>query len=132
MHHPPPGFFWSLGSIDGSAAVIQARYTISVHVIVTTGWQLVIAGVPISIAALALGFLREPFLPSLAIYADHRIHHDRTGWPWVTWLGSIVGMMPKDRSSFLLSCSWSRCYGHGAVIHGEPPGPLFEISAMMC
>jgi len=128
----PLGFFLGLLAGIGWACgtLIIKRATISVHVIVTTGWQLVIAGVPISIAALALGS-REPFLPSLAtVLIIGYITIVPMALGNMAWF-SIVGMMPATVSGLSAVLVPMVAMVSGAVIHGEPLGPL-EIGAMMC
>jgi drug/metabolite transporter (DMT)-like permease len=128
----PIGFILGLSAGLGWACgtLILKRAGIVIPPIVSTGWQLVIAAVPLSIAALALG-TREPFIPSWTTFA---VIGYITLVPMalgnVVWF-SIVDMVPASVSGLSTVMVPIVAMATGAFFRGEPLGPV-EIGAMAC
>jgi drug/metabolite transporter (DMT)-like permease len=118
------GIGWACGTL------ILKRAGILIPPIVSTGWQLVVAAVPLTIAALALG-TRQPFTPSwttLLVIGYITIVPMALGN--VVWF-SIVDMVPASVSGLSTVMVPMVAMATGAVVRGEPLGPM-EIGAMIC
>ncbi|MFZ4652664.1 MAG: DMT family transporter [Rubrivivax sp.] len=132
----PVGFALGLLAGIGWAAgtMILKRRPLSTPVLVATGWQLLLAGVPIVLVALATGEgLREGrwFVPSwsslLAI-------------AYITWVPmtvgnlawfSIVGLLPAQIAGLSSVLVPVVAMISGALLRGEPLGPV-EAAALAC
>jgi len=128
----PLGFILGLSAGLGWACgtLLLKRAGILVAPIVSTGWQLVIAAVPLSVAALALG-TREPFMPSwstVAVIGYITLIPMALGN--VVWF-SIVDMVPASVSGLSTVMVPIVAMATGAAIRGEPLGPI-EFGAMAC
>ncbi|MDM0019026.1 DMT family transporter [Variovorax saccharolyticus] len=118
------GIGWACGTL------ILKRAGILVPPLVSTGWQLLIAAVPLSIAAWALG-TREPFVPSgttLLVIGYITVVPMALGN--VVWF-SIVDKVPASVSGLSTVMVPMVAMGTGAVFRGEPLGPL-ELAAVAC
>lgn len=118
------GIGWACGTL------ILKRAGLTVPPIVSTGWQLLIAAVPISIAALLLG-TREPFLPSattLMVVAYITIVPMALGN--ITWF-SLADRLPAAVSGLSTVMVPMVAMATGAAFRGEPLGPL-ELASMAC
>lgn len=132
----PAGFALGLLAGIGWAAgtMILKRRPLSTPLLVATGWQLLLAGVPIVLVALATGEgLREGrwFMPSwsslLAI-------------AYITWVPmtvgnlawfSIVGLLPAQIAGLSSVLVPVVAMISGALLRAEPLGPV-EAAAMAC
>lgn len=128
----PLGFIVGLSAGLGWAAgtLILKRARLTVPAIVSTGWQLVIAGIPIAVVSLLTG-TREAFVPSwttLVVVGYITLVPMALGN--VAWF-SIVNLLPASASGLSTVMVPIVAMFTGAVIRGEPLGPL-EISAMVC
>lgn len=118
------GMGWACGTL------ILDRAGLTVTPLVSTGWQLLIASAPLTVAALMLGN-REPFMPSwpsLAVIAYITLVPMAIGN--VAWF-SIVDRVPPSASGLSTVMVPMVAMATGAVVRHEPLGPL-EISAMVC
>jgi drug/metabolite transporter (DMT)-like permease len=118
------GLGWAVGTL------MLKRAQLTVPVIVSTGWQLLIAGIPITLVALLFG-TREMFMPSwttLLVIAYITIMPMSLGN--VTWF-SIANTLPTSVSGLSTVMVPMVAMLTGAIIRSEPLGPL-EISAMVC
>jgi drug/metabolite transporter (DMT)-like permease len=128
----PMGFVLGLVAGIGWAAgtLILKRAGIPIPPIVSTGWQLVIAAIPLSIAALALG-TREPFFPSwTTILVIGYIAIVPTAMGNAIWF-AIVDRVPAAVSGLSTVMVPMVAMATGAVARGEPLGPI-QIAAMGC
>lgn len=128
----PLGFLLGLSAGVGWACgtLILKRAGLTVPPIVSTGWQLLIAGVPILLVALATG-IREPFMPSwtsLGVMVYITIVPMALGN--IAWF-SIVDKMPASVSGLSTVMVPMVAMATGAVIGGEPLGAL-QLGAMAC
>jgi drug/metabolite transporter (DMT)-like permease len=128
----PLGFFCGLVAGLGWAAgtIILKRNPPPVPATVLTGWQLLITAVPTTIGAFALA--DGPwFMPSWQTIAV-------IGWISVVPMGignlawfSIVGLLPVNVAGLSSILVPVVAMLSGALIHGEPLGPL-QLVAMAC
>lgn len=118
------GLGWAVGTL------VLKRAPIDVPALVVTGWQLIGAAIPIAIVALVLG--KGPwFWPS---------------WPSVLVIGyialvpmsignaawfAIVGMLPANVAGLSSILVPVVAMISGAIVHGEPLGPL-QWGAVVC
>ena len=128
----PLGFAVGLSAGLGWAAgtLILKRARLTIPAMVATGWQLVIAGVPIAIVALAVG-THEFAMPSwttIVVIAYITIIPMSLGN--VTWF-SIVNLLPASVSGLSTVMVPIVAMVTGALIRSEPLGPL-ELAAMLC
>lgn len=118
------GVGWAVGTL------ILKKRVVTVPVMVLAGWQIVVAAVPITLAALWLGDHRW-FVPStttIAVIAYIALVPMCVGN--ITWF-SIVGLLPANvagLSSILIPVV---AMFAGALVHREPLGPL-QLAAMLC
>ena len=128
----PMGFFLGLLAALGWAAgtLILKRARLSVAPIVSTGWQLIVAAIPISIVALFTG-TREPFMPSwMTILVIGYITVIPMALGNLIWF-SIVSMLPATVSGLSAVMVPIVAMATGAAFFGEPIG-LVELAAMTC
>lgn len=122
------GLFAGLGWAIGT--VILKRADLGLPALVLTGWQLLLAAVPLGIAALAFG-TREPFMPtwtSIAVIAYISLVPMALGN--AAWF-AIVGLLPVNVSGLSSVMVPMVAMVTGALVHGEPLGP-FQLAAMAC
>jgi drug/metabolite transporter (DMT)-like permease len=118
------GVGWAVGTL------ILKRSGVSVPAVVSTGWQLLVAAVPLGAGALVLG-TREPFIPSwTTIVVITYITLVPLAVGNALWF-SIVGMLPASVSGMSAVMVPMVAMVTGAIVHGEPLGPL-ELGAMAC
>ncbi|MEJ8859255.1 DMT family transporter [Variovorax robiniae] len=128
----PLGFVLGLAAGIGWACgtLLLKRARLTVAPIVSTGWQLLIAGIPILIVALATGSY-TPFVPSwtsMIVIAYITIVPMALGN--IAWF-SIVDMMPASVSGLSTVMVPMVAMVTGAIVRGEPLGPL-QLGAMAC
>lgn len=116
---------WAIGTL------VLKRGQVQVPVLVLTGWQLLLGSIPISIGALILGdgnwFV--PTWQSIAVIA------------WITlvpmcignvcWF-AIVGLLPANIAGLSSVMVPVVAMVSGALVHGEPLGPLQLVSMAAC
>jgi drug/metabolite transporter (DMT)-like permease len=115
---------WAMGTL------IIKRSGVSVPSTVLTGWQLLVASVPVTVCALALGqgdwFMPSPLTIVVLIY----ITVVPMGIGNVAWF-SIVGLLPAHVAGLSSILVPVVAMLSGALIHHEPLGPL-QLLAMAC
>lgn len=129
----PLGFTLGLASGIGWAVgtLILKRGNVQVPVLVLTAWQLLLGGIPIAIAALLLGD-HHWFMPSWQTILV-------LGWitlvPMcvgnVCWF-AIVGLLPANVAGLSSVLVPVVAMVSGAIVHGEPLGPLQLVSMALC
>jgi drug/metabolite transporter (DMT)-like permease len=128
----PLGFFlgllaglgWAVGTL-----ILKHRH-VDVRATVLTGWQLLLAAVPITIGALVLGD-GEWFMPSWqSILVIGYIALVPMSIGNVSWF-AIVGLLPANVAGLSSILVPVVAMVSGAIVHGEPLGPL-EWTAMAC
>jgi drug/metabolite transporter (DMT)-like permease len=118
------GIGWAVGTL------ILKRRVIDVPVTVLTGWQLLLTAVPITIGALLLGD-RQWFLPtwqSIAVIGYIALIPMCIGN--VCWF-AISALLPGNVSGLSSVMVPVVAMISGAIVHGEPLGPL-QVMAMAC
>jgi drug/metabolite transporter (DMT)-like permease len=118
------GLGWAIGTL------VLKRRPIGAPALVLTGWQSLLAGVPISVAAIALGE-GPAFMPSLTTIAV-------IGYIILVpmcignfcWF-SIVGLLPANLAGLSSVLVPVVAMISGAIVLGEPLGPL-QWLAMIC
>lgn len=118
------GLGWAIGSL------ILKRRQPAVPVMVLTGWQLLITALPIGAGALWFGDGRW-FVPSwqtLVVVAYIALVPMGVGN--AAWF-SIVGMLPVNVAGLSSIMVPMVAMVAGAIVHGEPLGPL-QWAAMLC
>lgn len=128
----PLGFLLGLAAGLGWACgtLILQRGGLTVSPIVSTGWQLLIAGVPIAVVAAATGS-GPAFVPSwttLIVVGYITIVPMALGN--IAWF-SIVGMLPASVSGLATVMVPMVAMATGAFVRAEPLGPL-QLVAMAC
>jgi drug/metabolite transporter (DMT)-like permease len=115
---------WAVGTL-----IIQ-RSGVTVPATVLTGWQLLVASVPISACALAFG-QGGWFWPSpLTLLVMAYITIVPMGIGNVAWF-SIVGLLPAEVAGLSSILVPVVAMVTGALAHGEPLGPV-QLAAMAC
>jgi drug/metabolite transporter (DMT)-like permease len=115
---------WAVGTL-----IIQ-RSGVAVPATVLTGWQLLVASVPISACALAFG-QGGWFWPSpLTLLVMAYITIVPMGIGNVAWF-SIVGLLPAEVAGLSSILVPVVAMVTGALAHGEPLGPV-QLAAMAC
>jgi drug/metabolite transporter (DMT)-like permease len=128
----PAGFVLGIAAGLGWAGgtLILKRAALRIPSIVSTGWQLVIAAIPLSIVALALG-TREAFVPTWTTFL---VIGYMTVVPMalgnMLWF-SIVDQVPASVSGLSTVMVPMLAMVVGALVRGEPLGPI-QIAAMAC
>jgi drug/metabolite transporter (DMT)-like permease len=118
------GVGWAIGTL------ILKRSKVDVPVIVLTGWQLLITAVPTVIGAVIFGD-GHWFMPSwqtIAVIAYISLVPMCVGN--VCWF-MIVGMLPANVAGLSSIMVPVVAMVSGALMHGEPLGPL-QVTAMVC
>ncbi len=116
------GIGWAVGTL------ILKRHPIDVPATVLTGWQLLLAAVPIAIGALLLGD-HQWFMPSwqsISVIAYITLVPMCIGN--VCWF-AIVGLLPSNLAGLSSVMVPVVAMISGALVHGEPLGPL-QLLAM--
>ena len=129
----PLGFALGLLAAIGWAAgtVILKRRPIPVSPLVLTGWQLLVAAVPLAAAGFALGS-GDWFAPSattILVIAYITIVPMAIGN--VAWF-AIVGLLPANIAGLSAVMVPVVAMISGAIVHGEPLGPLQWASMLCC
>lgn len=115
---------WAVGTL------IIKRSGVAVPATVLTGWQLLVASVPITACALAFG-QGSWFWPSpLTLLVMAYITVVPMGIGNVAWF-SIVGLLPANVAGLSSILVPVVAMVTGALVHGEPLGPV-QIAAMAC
>ena len=118
------GIGWAIGTL------ILKRRPVEAPITVLTGWQLLLAGVPITIGALVMGdghwFM--PTWESVAVIAYISLVPMCIGN--VCWF-AIASLLPANVSGLSSVMVPVVAMVSGAVVHGEPLGPL-QLLAMAC
>jgi drug/metabolite transporter (DMT)-like permease len=118
------GLGWAIGTL------ILKRRPVAVPALVLTGWQLLLAAVPTSIGALWLGD-HQWFVPSwqsIAVIGYIALVPMSIGN--AAWF-AIVGMLPTHLAALSSILVPVVAMVSGAIVHGEPLGPL-QWAAMAC
>ena len=129
----PVGFALGLTSAIGWAigTLILKRGNVQVPVLVLTGWQLLMGAIPVGAAALVLGdghwFM--PSWQSIAVIAWIALVPMSIGN--VCWF-AIVGLLPANIAGLSSVMVPIVAMVTGAIVLGEPLGPLQLASMAMC
>ena len=118
------GLGWAIGTL------ILKRRPVAVPALVLTGWQLLLAAVPTTLGALWLGD-HQWFVPSwqsIAVIGYIALVPMSIGN--AAWF-AIVGMLPTNVAGLSSILVPVVAMVSGALVHGEPLGPL-QWSAMAC
>ncbi len=118
------GVGWAVGSL------ILKRHPVPIPVTVLTGWQLLITAVPLSIGALLLGD-HQWFMPSwqtIAVVGYIALVPMSIGN--VCWF-AVAGLLPVNVAGLSAILVPVVAMLSGALMHGEPLGPL-QWAAMAC
>jgi drug/metabolite transporter (DMT)-like permease len=122
------GLLSAVGWAGGT--MIIKRSGVAVPATVLTGWQLLVASVPITACALTFGH-GGWFLPSpTTLLALAYITIVPMGVGNVAWF-SIVGLLPAHLAGLSSILVPAVAMISGAIVHGEPLGPL-QLAAMAC
>jgi drug/metabolite transporter (DMT)-like permease len=119
------GLGWAVGTL------ILKRSGVDVPATVLTGWQLLVVAVPITIGAFALGDHRW-FMPSwqtIAVIAWIALVPMSIGN--VAWF-AIVGLLPANVAGLSSIMVPVVAMISGALVHGEPLGPLQWVAIACC
>jgi drug/metabolite transporter (DMT)-like permease len=129
----PLGFALGLIAAIGWAAgtVILKRRPIPVSPLVLTGWQLLVAATPLLAAAVAFsgGEWFMPSATSIAVIAYITLVPMALGN--VAWF-AIVGLLPANIAGLSAVMVPVVAMISGAIVHGEPLGPVQWISMLCC
>jgi drug/metabolite transporter (DMT)-like permease len=129
----PLGFALGLLAAIGWAAgtVILKRRPIPISPLVLTGWQLLVAATPLLIAAVAFsgGEWFMPSATSIAVIAYITLVPMALGN--VAWF-AIVGLLPANIAGLSAVMVPVVAMISGAIVHGEPLGPVQWISMLCC
>ena len=118
------GLCWAIGTL------ILKRAAVPVHALVLTGWQLLVAAVPIGIGALWLGG-GQWFLPSWqTVLVIGYITLVPMAIGNAAWF-AIVGLLPASVAGLSSVMVPIVAMVTGAIAHGEPLGP-YQVGAMVC
>lgn len=129
----PAGFMLGLTAGLGWAAgtVILKRAAVPVPALVLTAWQLLVAALPLGVGALWLGqgqwFL--PSWPSLLVIAYITVVPMAIGN--AAWF-AIVGLLPANIAGLSAVMVPVVAMVSGAIVHGEPLGPVQWVSMVCC
>jgi drug/metabolite transporter (DMT)-like permease len=129
----PLGF--ALGLLAGvgwaGGTIILKRRPVPVSALVLTGWQLLVAAVPIVIGAFALGG-GEWFMPSpTTLLVIGYIMLVPMGIGNAAWF-AMVGMLPPNVAGLSAVMVPVVAMVAGAMIHNEPLGPVQWASMLCC
>ena len=119
------GLGWAIGTL------ILKRRGVDVPATVLTGWQLLITALPIGVGALILGD-HQWFVPSwttILVIAYITLVPMSIGN--VSWF-SIVGLLPTNVAGLSSILVPVVAMISGAIVHGEPLGPLQWLAMACC
>ena len=119
------GLGWAVGTL------ILKRRGVDVPATVLTGWQLLVTAVPIGLGALALGD-HQWFMPSwttILVIAYITIVPMSIGN--VSWF-AIVGLLPANVAGLSSILVPVVAMISGAIVHGEPLGPVQWLAMACC
>ena len=118
------GLGWAVGTL------ILKRSSVDVPATVLTGWQLLITAVPITVGAFVFGdgHWFVPSWQSIAVIGYIALVPMCIGN--VSWF-AVVGMLPANVAGLAVVMVPVVAMISGAIVHGEPLGPLQWI-AMVC
>ncbi len=119
------GFSWAVGTL------ILKRGKVLVPVLVLTGWQLLLGALPVVCGALVLGdgHWFVPSWQSVAVITYITLIPMCIGN--VCWF-AIVGLLPTNIAGLSAVMVPMVAMVSGAVVHGEPLGPLQLTSMALC
>lgn len=118
------GLGWAAGTL------ILKRWPVPVSPLVLTGWQLLVAAVPIVLGAFAMGG-GEWFMPSattVLVIAYITLVPMAVGN--AAWF-AVVGLLPANIAGLSAVMVPVVAMVSGAIIHGEPLGPI-QLASMVC
>ena len=118
-----------LGLALGTLIIKRAR--IDVPATVLTGWQLLLASLPVIAGAFALGDGHWAWPPWTTILLVAYIVVMPMGLGNVTWF-SIVGLLPANLAGLSSILVPVVAMISGALVHGEPLGPLQWLAMACC
>ncbi|RYG57135.1 MAG: EamA family transporter [Alphaproteobacteria bacterium] len=126
----PLGFVLGLSAAIGWAGgtLILKRAGLTVPPLVSTGWQLVIGGIPILLVALASSSLQASAPSWTTIFVIAYITIVPMALGNIAWF-SIVDLLPATLSGLSTAMVPMVAMATGAFVRGEPLGP-FELTAM--
>lgn len=128
----PAGFILGLsaGLAWGIGTVILKRAAVPVHPLVLTGWQLLIAAVPLAIGALWIGGGQWawPSWPTVLVIGYITLVPMAIGN--AAWF-AIVGLLPASVAGLSSVMVPIVAMVTGAIALGEPLGP-YQVGAMVC
>jgi drug/metabolite transporter (DMT)-like permease len=119
------GLGWAVGTL------ILKRRGVDVPATVLTGWQLLVTAVPIGLGALALGD-HQWFVPSwttILVIAYITVVPMSIGN--VSWF-AIVGLLPANVAGLSSILVPVVAMISGAIVHGEPLGPIQWLAMACC
>lgn len=119
------GLGWAIGTL------IVKRCGVEVPAMVLTGWQLLLAAVPTAIGAIVFGDGRwfVPSWQSIAVIGYIALVPTAIGN--ACWF-AIVGMLPANIAGLSAIMVPIVAMVSGAVVHGEPLGPMQWIAMACC
>lgn len=116
---------WAVGTL-----ILKRGGALGVSALVLTGWQMLIAAVPVSVGAVAFAG-SGPFLPSLgSVLLIAYIALVPMGLGNLAWF-SIVGLLPASVAGLGSIMVPVVAMIAGAIVHGEPLGAV-QWAAMAC
>jgi drug/metabolite transporter (DMT)-like permease len=119
------GLGWAVGTL------ILKRWPVPVSPLVLTGWQLLVAALPITVAAFALGngnwFLPSP--TTLLVIAYITLVPMAIGN--AAWF-AVVGLLPANIAGLSSVMVPVVAMVSGALVHREPLGPVQWVSMFCC
>ena len=119
------GFGWAVGTL------ILKRAKIDVPATVLTGWQLLLASLPVIAGAVALGDGQWAWPSWTTVLLVAYIVVMPMGLGNVTWF-SIVGLLPANLAGLSSILVPVVAMVSGALVHGEPLGPLQWLAMVCC
>jgi drug/metabolite transporter (DMT)-like permease len=118
------GLCWAIGTL------LLKRRPVPVHALVLTGWQLLVAAIPMTVGALWLGG-GQWFVPSWqTVLVIGYITLVPMAIGNAAWF-AIVGLLPASVAGLSSVMVPIVAMLTGAVVHGEPLGP-YQLGAMAC
>lgn len=128
----PAGFLLGLGAGLGWAigTVILKRANVPVPALVLTGWQLLIAAVPLAVGALWLGGGQVHPVSWQTVLVITYITLVPMAIGNVAWF-AIVGLLPPSVAGLSSVMVPIVAMVTGAIVHAEPLGP-YQLGAMAC
>jgi drug/metabolite transporter (DMT)-like permease len=119
------GLGWAIGTL------VLKRSNVAVPALVLTGWQLLICAVPTTLGALLFGDWHwfMPSWTSIAVIAYIALVPMAIGN--LCWF-SIVGLLPANVAGLSSIMVPVVAMISGAIVHGEPLGPLQWLALLSC